>query len=770
MGTEKYPDENDYNEYLNNHGGSSNAFTDMESTNYYFDVGSNHLEGALDRFAQFFIAPLFTDSATQRELQAVESEHAKNVQNDHWRQFQLYKQLAQPSHPFHKFGSGNLETLKTTPDEKGFDVRTSLLAFHAAHYSSNISKLVVLGKQSLEELQSMVEECFAPMENKNLERNVFDSQPYSSKELCQRVSVVPVSDSMRTIELAFPMREVNSLYLSKPTRYLSHLLGHEGKGSVLALLKELGWANELSAGESRGCTDWASFAVSIEVTDEGLKHANDVVEIVFAYINLIRQTGPEQWIHDETATVADCQFRFLSKRPPMDYTCSLASAMQLYLPEHVLSGPYKIHDYQPDAIVECLSYLTPSNMLLMIMDKSLEGTTKLAEKWYGTPYSLESLDEPQLDKWAKASFESELVGGADNLHLPEKNELIASDFSLREDLGAPKDEPRLYMDNKNCRLWYKPDNVFEMPKLNVIALLKSNLTEQSVKNNVLCLVWVQLLQELCTDFTYNASMASLHSSFQNSRLGVEIHVSGYNHKLNILLQRIVEEMVSLPDNVTPELFERIHDKVMKQYQQFMYSQPYQHVIYAVDLTLENAKFPIEEKMRVLEEEIALADVVDFSKALLGSHKLELLVHGNATLDEATTLANTLLDGLKPEAPSKSPERRVVKLETGREYVHRLKEFNVEDTNSSLGALYQVGVTDIETNATLSLLHHMAREPAFNELRTQEQLGYIVFSTVKTSGNNIKSLMFLIQSDSHDPIHCDGRVEAFLERFRTKLAE
>lgn len=52
-------------------GGMSNAYTAEEHTNYFFDVQHEHLEEVLDRFAQFFIAPLFTESATAREMQAV---------------------------------------------------------------------------------------------------------------------------------------------------------------------------------------------------------------------------------------------------------------------------------------------------------------------------------------------------------------------------------------------------------------------------------------------------------------------------------------------------------------------------------------------------------------------------------------------------------------------------------------------------------------------------------------------------------------------------
>ena len=50
----------------------------------------------------------------------------------------------------------------------------------------------------------------------------------------------------------------------------SHLLGHEGKGSVFAVLKRLGWATGLSAGESGlSITSRSFFDVRIDLTDEG---------------------------------------------------------------------------------------------------------------------------------------------------------------------------------------------------------------------------------------------------------------------------------------------------------------------------------------------------------------------------------------------------------------------------------------------------------------------------------------------------------------------
>lgn len=53
-------------------------------------------------------------------------------------------------------------------------------------------------------------------------------------------------------------------------RYLSHLVGHEGEGSLLSLLKYKGWANRLSAGPYESSTDWSNFVVSVDCTERGM--------------------------------------------------------------------------------------------------------------------------------------------------------------------------------------------------------------------------------------------------------------------------------------------------------------------------------------------------------------------------------------------------------------------------------------------------------------------------------------------------------------------
>ena len=64
LGTEKYPDVDEYSTYLKTNGGMSNAYTARDHTNYQFQVLPDAFDGALDRFSQFFIGPLFTEEYT----------------------------------------------------------------------------------------------------------------------------------------------------------------------------------------------------------------------------------------------------------------------------------------------------------------------------------------------------------------------------------------------------------------------------------------------------------------------------------------------------------------------------------------------------------------------------------------------------------------------------------------------------------------------------------------------------------------------------------
>jgi insulysin len=129
------------------------------------------------------LSPLFNADATDREIKAVDSENDRNLQEDVWRVQQVLKELSKEGHPHRKFQTGNSYTLGSHPLELGVDVREELTRFHADHYSSNLMRLAVIGRESLDELTALVEGLFSAVQNKNIPTPIFPDHPYSTNEL-----------------------------------------------------------------------------------------------------------------------------------------------------------------------------------------------------------------------------------------------------------------------------------------------------------------------------------------------------------------------------------------------------------------------------------------------------------------------------------------------------------------------------------------------------------------------------------------------------------
>lgn len=96
-------------------------------------------------------------------------------------------------------------------------------------------------------------------------------------------------------------------YESKPDEYVSHLIGHESTGSLLSALKAKGLASGLCAGVSEGGHERSTaawlFGVGITLTDAGVARWTEAVDLLFAYVDMMRKAGPQKWIFEEISAI-----------------------------------------------------------------------------------------------------------------------------------------------------------------------------------------------------------------------------------------------------------------------------------------------------------------------------------------------------------------------------------------------------------------------------------------------------------------------------------
>ncbi|CAE8684690.1 unnamed protein product, partial [Polarella glacialis] len=443
LGTERFPDEAEYKRFLKGHGGKCNAATGDAYTCYAFDVAPDFLSGALDRFSQFFLAPLFAPSATEREINAVDSEHSMRITDDGRRSYAALLLDANVAHPLH-WGSGNAKTLRDEPRARGSDAHREVLEFYRQHYSSEDMTLAVLGREPLPELRRLVAERFADVRATGRralrgDAHGVDEPAVKPEDFPGLLLRVPSKDIR---QLAFswqlPQWQV-PFFESKPGAYASFLLGHEGEGSLLSALKARGWGTSLHAGvDDFGC--FSNFEVSATLTEAGLDHVEEVGALVFTYLRLIRATPVLPWVLDEMRQLREVRFRFADDQQPYNLVERLAKNLQNYPPQKVLAAPVKIPKPDAASSARLLRLLTAEGVRVELVGKRFAERCTSVDPWYGGQYCRE---RQLADGWHRAwsqdfgdatgSSEASLAAEAAaalGLRLPQPNPFVPEDLAL----------------------------------------------------------------------------------------------------------------------------------------------------------------------------------------------------------------------------------------------------------------------------------------------------------------------------------------------------
>ncbi|NGX46199.1 MAG: Protease 3, partial [Chlamydiae bacterium] len=398
LGTEKYPDEGEYHSFLDAHGGNHNACTLADRTAFFFSVDSAGFEGALDRFAQFFISPLFSPSGIARESEAVNQEFCKNLSVDFWRAFFVQKELANADHPFHNFCIGNRETLGDTSQEE-------LQTWYRAHYRASDMVLVLYADKPLEELQENALEHFSAISNP-LPLPSPEKTSILSAETAGKMVIISPRQQIQKLELTWELPpSLGNDIDTQPDMLVGHVLGHEGTSSLLADLKELQLAEELSCGKIPAGRDQALFSLSIDLTPQGVQNYEKVIERTFVALSSLRHSSVPKYIFDEVIRQKELQYTYQGREDIFQLVGQLALAS---LDEPLETFPQKSlmpTRFDASKIDQLLSLLTPEACHFTLIANPASAQKKMThkEKWMNTPYSIFPIAKKKLSSWSLLS-------------------------------------------------------------------------------------------------------------------------------------------------------------------------------------------------------------------------------------------------------------------------------------------------------------------------------------------------------------------------------
>lgn len=733
LGTEKYPTSGEYQEFISAHGGSHNAYTSFDHTNYFFDIDAQYLEPALDRFAQFFAAPLFNAEFVGREINAVESEYRAKLKEDSRRSLDVFKSIVNQDHPFAKLSVGNVQTLlndaSLSPAEvqKGgpkFEapfaaLRGELLSFYDKHYAADKMTLVVVGPQSTKQLKRMVADRFAAIPAGQRRSKPAANVPLFAPEFLPRKVLIQPEADTRSLSVTFPIPKIRRHYRSKPDQYLGNIIGHEGQGSLLSYLKGQGWAEALSAGAGLEHESEATFNVSVSLTEAGLRHQTEIVSALFQLIDTIRTTGVERWRQREQETILSTAFRYQEQGRAIGYASQLASKMHDYPVRDVLKGAYRLSAYKPGLIKELLDHLRPANALITVMAPGLQH--ELKSPWYDTPYTVQNASAESLASWSNSPSDG-------NVQLPLANPFVSKNIAIQSREEAPASVVPVQIasadGNDSIELWWTPEPRFEVPRSQLFFNIRSTLAGGTARNAAMSQLLAATVADALNEYSYPALLAGINFQVRRHMQGLSIRVGGYSDKQGLLLEKIAE-VLSL-DSVDEQRVLDLHNELLRRWGNDKKRLPYQQLFSALNQTLVNDVWSPEEQAAALPS-VNAADLREYGKHFLNASTIQAMAVGNVSKQQAIERAAIISAAVSCSDADVCVNKpsEVLRLQQGRTAAQSLA---IDHGDSALIHYFQANDQSAASRAKMAMTAQLLKADYFQQLRTQQQLGYIVFAT------------------------------------------
>ena len=748
MGSAKYPQSGSMSEFLQKNGGSHNASTTTYRTAFYLEVENSAINEAVDRLADALASPLLDPKNADRERNAVNAELTMARSRDGMRFWQVRAETLNPAHPSSRFMGGNLETLSDKPNSK---LQDELQKFYQTHYSGNLMNGVIYSKKPLNELAKLASETFSRIPNKQAKTPVTTVPAMTEKEKGLMIHLVP-AQPQKTLQIEFGIDNNVADFRSKTDQYIGYLIGNRSPGTLADWLQEQGLAESISAfSEPYIDRNQGSFTLYVSLTDKGLAQKDKVIAAIFSYLRLMQDEGISQRYFDEIANVLNLSFRYGSIVRDMNYIEDLSDMMLRYPIKNILNADYLADDYEPTAIQSRLALMTPENARIWVISPN-EPSNKQAY-FVNAPYQVDKLTEKQFDTWQTLADDIKLSMPALNPYIPDNLSLIDADSKITK--------PQLLWEDKSARLFYMPSHYFsDEPKASVTLSLVNKKSDITVKQQVTQTLTDYLAGLSLSELSYQASVAGMNISSSSSQ-GIDFSMNGYTQHLPELVNATLKSYMTFTS--TQEELDQAKSWYREQLE-------VTHNLKAFEAAMLPARrlntipyYEEADKLKSLES-ITLKDISDNRREVIESATLQALVIGNLTPEQSSKIVKSAHELLGNKGTEYwIGETLVFNQLNAVEFQNKSNS-----TDNALGELFiPIGYERLEGHAISSVLASVIKPWFYDQLRTEEQLGYAVFAYQATMGQQ-SGLGFLLQSNAKPPVYLNERYQAFYQQAYERL--
>jgi len=719
MGSEKYPEENYFSNFIQKNNGYNNAFTSNENTTYFFTIDTSVFEQALDALSQFFKSPLISKESLSKEIDAVNSEHIKNIPNDFRRFYQVFKAVSNENSEMRKYGCGTKESLskKFTSESGEIDydkMREELINFYNRYYTTENIKIVTVSNLNTETQKKIIKENFNSIQKK--EKYVIPKykQFFSvSNPNCFNQIHIKSFDDIEQLMLIwhFPTDLVKNKFYKF---FILDLFGDEVDKSLTLELYNAGLIIDLQSMNIYNDEYTDTMVVRMNLTDKGLKNYELVIKSVFDYLNTLKEMSFEQFTRLFSDYIQNEKLSFDYRTKIKDDSLALTIIDNLFKEDtkYCIGGLIKDTNVNDEAYKQTknlLNSLNKNNCMVFLSHKQVE--PELEEEWLKVGYSV--FENTTLDS-ITSNFEFDL---------PEENPYTTYNDTIYKD-----NSNNLEKIDSNC---YLRVTNFGNPKGLINSIFFTN--SKTIEEITLLNMFLECKGEIIQKRFYNAIKAGyyptldLFGSASISQSYFSFSTSGYSEKIQVLHNEIVNFIFDTTEEIPDKFFKAVKYAKLKNIENSKMDQPIDLIFRILKNTTSSINFLPEQYKHIVENATIDKLIDNFNKLKFNQKDIYIGNFDRKNLERCKIIGT---DNIQPV------DYELKDLILKNEYVNNLKTKDIQED----GLMYFYDIGPINKDSYLDIFPYMkllntaVSDSFFENIRTKNKVGYSVFNNIFMTGS------------------------------------
>lgn len=724
-------------------GGQINALTAGETMTFLCRFPLQNQSQILTLLANLVSQPLLLEQSIAQEIETIDAEFIYKRKDDLRRLYQVHKETCNQEHPFSQFSVGN----KAIFQQHSFTKLRDLLGdYHQRYFVAPNCKIALISPQSHSQAITALSNAFSCIPAASGFARCVYPELYLDAHKQQVIAVESLSEARRLIA-TFTLGKMTPKDI-ETLSFISHMLGDEGPGSILSMLKDKNWIISLSAGGGIEGSNFKDFNINMQLTPAAEDHIYDIIHCILTYIEKLRVADSLEWRIEEKAQLNVLFNKQRKYLPDPDLASHFAEGLLYYDLQQILDLQSNQVTYDANDVLGLLEQLTPANLRIKSIAKSIE--TDTLAKWYDTPYKRFSVPAESLTLWTKTSNPHIDLSA---LQLPSPNPYIGRQQERRK-ARPQKLLPERLWHSPSAELLWATDALDNSAKADAYLSLDCPYNTGGARVHMAKKLWLACLNDLIQQRYYAAEIAGLNYRIYGHQGGLSIHTSGFGYKQKHLLNDLLEEVFSQTDFST--IFQRLQSTQIDSLKNHLLNKPVNRLFTRLGVIIQRYSYAPQTLLEHART-LSLEETMDVRGELLSEHFMQAFLHGEWRDNDAQSIIEQMQQKQDFNHSVAPINRDVLTLPASTTYFQQVD--SVHGDAAALIFLQAPTTNELDTALTI-VLEQLLATPFFEQLRTKKQLGYVVGSGY-VNHNAHPGMAFYIQSPTHSAKTLINEITGFL---------